>query len=95
MEILQFLLKFFIQNSNTSWLKPIFELFQNNSFNLGETLKNLQPETLEPIIKNFMDNFATNKNSTDFSVEQDYGLSPIANIGDKQIVYTLNKYFNS
>ncbi|MBQ9756698.1 MAG: hypothetical protein IJV99_03770 [Clostridia bacterium] len=94
MEILQFLLSFFLKNSNADWLKGIVDLLSKNSFNIGETLKNLSPETLEPIIKEFSSLFK-NQNPTEYSVGQEVGLSPIANLGDSKIIYTLNKYFNA
>ena len=34
-----------------------------------------------------------NKNTTNENFVGGYGLTPIANIADKEIVYALNKYF--
>ena len=90
MEILQLLLSFFLKDANIDKLKPIIELFSNNSFDLASIIKNLNPE----IIKTLMELFPTIENPTTDVVGQEYGLTPIANVGDKEIVYTLNKYFN-
>lgn len=92
MELLQFLTSFFIENFGGEKLAPIFNALKNNSFDLS---KLLNPETLKafmPVIKDLFT--AQNKTPTDFTVGEDFRLSPIANIADKDIVYTLNRYFN-
>ena len=91
MEILQFLLSFFLNEYGGGNFKPILELFKENSFDLKKVLQNLKPETVAPIIKDFMSK-NNNKSPTD-SVGQVYGLNPIVKIADKEIVYTLNNFF--
>lgn len=93
MEILQFLLSFFSQELNGGKFAPLFELFRDNSFDLKKIIKNLNPEIIAPLVQEFM-NFSKNNNPT-ATVGQTVGLSPIANIADKEIVYSLNKYFNN
>jgi hypothetical protein len=44
-----------------------------------------------PLLQEFFK--SQNKTPTDFSVGEECKLSPIAKIADKDIVYTLNKYF--
>ena len=96
MEILQFLLSFLSKNNGLEGLKPIISLFQNGKFNLSDLLKNLTPQTLKPIIERlFKSNSFKNQNPTENSVGNNYGLNPIAPFADKDIVYSLNKYFYS
>ena len=71
--------------------KNVIDLVQNNSFDIKKALSSLSPETLAPIVKQFM-KMNENKNPTEH-VGQGEGLKPIANIADKNIVYTLNRYF--
>ena len=91
MEILQFLLSFFLNEYGGGSLKPILELFKENSFDIKRVLQNLKPETVAPIIKDFMSK-NNNKSPTE-TVGHACGLNPIAKIADKEIVYTLNKFF--
>jgi hypothetical protein len=96
MEILQNLLSFFLKNSGASAFQPIFDLLKTYSFNIGEALKHLTPETIAPIVKEFMKNTnGQNKNPTDFSVGNPHGLNPIANVADKEIIYALNRHFST
>ncbi|MBQ8426435.1 MAG: hypothetical protein IJX16_01590 [Clostridia bacterium] len=92
MELLQFLISFLLKELGGEKLAPVFNSLKDNSFDLS---KLLNPETLStfvPIIKDFFKQ--QNKTPTDFTVGEDYKLSPIARIADKDIVYTLNRYFN-
>jgi len=95
MEILQFLLSLLGGGKNLEGLSPVIELLKKNSFNLGETLKNLDLQTIAPIIKEFIQKSQNNKNPTENSVGYGYALNPIAPFADKNIVYSLNKYFYS
>lgn len=91
MEILQFLLSFLTKNLNTSFLAPIFELFKNNNFDLKSVLNNLDVSAIMPVLKEIFSSF--NMKSPTQTVGQNvYGLNPIANVADKDIIYTLNKY---
>lgn len=90
MELLQFLLDFFVKQFGGDKYSPLFCFLKENSFDVKKILSNFNPQVFEPIIKDFMD-FNKNKNPTE-SVGN-YGLNPIANLADSQIVYTLNKYF--
>ena len=94
MEILQFLLSFFLNNFKGGSLSPIFNLLKENSFDIKKLVQNLNPEVLAPIIKSFMELNKNEKSPTEF-VGQGEGLKPIATIADKDIVYTLNRYFYS
>jgi len=95
MEILQFLLSLLGGGKNLEGLSPVIELLKKNSFNLGDTLKNLDLQTIAPIVKEFMKNAQNKKNPTENSVGYGYALNPIAPFADKDIVYSLNKYFYS
>ncbi len=97
MEILQYLLSFFVKSLGGKALSPLLELLEKNSYNLGEALKHLTPEIIQPLAEVFMKNINNKKSPTENSVGNSNvsGLNPIANIADKEIVYTLNKYFYS
>lgn len=91
MEILQFLLSYFLKDKGFDKLAPLFELFKANSFDLKRIMQNLNPTVLEPLLDLFM-NFQNKKappeNGGTYS-----GLSPLANFADKEIVNALNNYF--
>lgn len=91
MEILQFLLSLLTNDKNKGVLSSILELLSKGSFDLKSILSSLNLETLAPILKEFFNK----KPRPTQSVERGYGLNPIAKIADKDIVYTLNKYFYS
>lgn len=93
MEILQFLISFFLKEFGGDKLQTIIELFRNNSFDLNKIINNLKPETIAPIMQDFFKSMNKENSPTDFSVGEDNKLSPIARIADKDIVYTLNRYF--
>ncbi len=89
MEILQFLTQFFANEQSSKILVPIFELLKQNSFDLKRTLSNIDPNSLRPIIQEFMSRM---NNRPTNNVERNNGLSPISNIADKDIIFSLNKY---
>ena len=91
MEILQFLLNFFLEQYGNGKFKEIFNFLKANNFDVNNALKNIKPENLTPIVKAFMND---NKNSHKENFSSPCGLTPIAKIADKEIVYTLNKYFS-
>ncbi len=93
MEILQFLLSFLTKNSNANFLAPILELFKNNNFDLKSVLNNLDINAIMPVLKEIFSSF-NNKSPTQTVGQNVYGLDPIANVADKDIVYTLNKYLS-
>ncbi len=96
MEILQFLLNNFLSGKDKtglSALKPIIELLQKHNFNLSKILSELNPEMLAPIVSAFTSAMENTK-SPPQSGGQSHGVSPIAKLADKEIVYTLNKYFS-
>lgn len=88
MEILQFLLSEFLKNGQNESLKPLFELLKNNSFDIKKVIKNLSPEVIMPFIQKFSGQNKSRANARQFNA-----ISPIANIADRDIVYSLNKYF--
>ncbi len=92
MEILQFLLSFFLKEYGGAFnnIVPIIESLRENSFDLKKTLSSLNPEVLEPILKTFASGFGGIKNNDGYP--KDNRLSPIINIADKEIVYALNRY---
>ena len=94
MEILQILLSFFASEYGNGALKPVVDLLKENSFDIKRTLKSVNPQTLISIFKEFM--IELNKKNPPAQTGGDFNaLSPIANVADKQIVYSLNKYLCS
>ena len=69
MEILQFLLSFFIEEYGGEQFKPLLEKLKCNSFNIIETLKSINPSELMPMLKGFMEKMQ-NKNCPVDSTEQ-------------------------
>lgn len=94
MEILQFLISFFINEFGGGKLKPILDALEQNSFDVVSTLKNLNPQTIMPILKELFSAFVNNNSPTE-TVGESVSLNPIVDVADKQIVYSLNKYFCS
>ena len=89
MEILQFLTALLTNEQNAKLLAPVFELLRQNSFDLKQVLSNLDPQALKPIIQEL---FSSIKNRPTDTAERNNGLSPISNIADKDIIFSLNKY---
>lgn len=92
MEILQNLLSLLMNNQNLNGLKPIMDLLAKNSFDIKKTLSSLDLNSIMPIINQFMNTMKNKSPTTEYSPA--VGLTPIANVADKEIVYTLNKYFH-
>ncbi len=90
MEILQFLLSFFANEYGGGVLAPVLELLKQNSFDISKTLKNLNPEVLAPIAKEFFSSM-NKKSPTEYSGRAS-GLSPVKNIADKEIIFALNRH---
>lgn len=90
MELLQFLISFFSNNSNLEKFSGLINTIKENSFDFNSILKNIDLKTILPFIKEFFDSLQ-NKNPTE-SVGSVQGLTPIANIADKDIIFVLNKY---
>ena len=91
MEILQVLLSLLAKAESSGKLEPIINLFKDNSFDIKKVLSSLNLETLLPI---FSEIFKGQKNSPTEKVGLGNGLNPIAKIADKDIIYTLNRYFH-
>ena len=94
MEILQFILDFLAKQGGESTLSRIIKLLKDNSFDLKKVLRELKPETVAPIIKQFLNSAPAAKVSAS-ATQKSYGIAPIARVADKDIVYTLNKYLGS
>ncbi len=92
MEILRFLISFFLKEYGGEKFAPLMNELSKNNFDLKSFLKNINLESIAPIISALFQNA---KNRPTESAERNYSLAPIAGIADKDIVYTLNKYFYS
>lgn len=93
MEILQFLLSFFVKEYGGEGLQAILKLLQDNSFDLKKVLSNLNPQSIAPIIGSFMKSNTNFKSSPSNDEEKPCGLTPIERFADKRIVNCLNGYF--
>ncbi len=93
MDLLQILTNLLNGNNISPAFKEVFSLLQQNSFDIKRTISSLTPKSLIAIFGELMKN--AQKNPPNQPVGGNYGLSPIAEIADKDVVYTLNKYFSS
>ena len=87
MEILQFILSFLIKEYGGEELNSVFDQLKSGNYDLKNFIGTLTPEKIAPIIKKF---FGDGKNSPTENFSD--GLSPIINIADRDIVYSLNGY---
>ncbi len=93
MELLQFLISFFLKNGGGEKFAPIFDLLQKNNFDVKNILSNLSFESIAPILESL--NFNQNKSpQEDNSSYEQNSLSPISDFCDKDIVACLNNYFS-
>lgn len=93
MEILRFLLSFFLgEQKNGLKIDEILNSFSNGS-NPLDLLKNLNLDALKPILESFLS--FNNKERPPQTDRRSYGLEPISLIADKDIIYALNLYFGS
>lgn len=91
MEILQILLSLLAKAESAGQLEPLVNLFKENEFDFKKVIKNLKPETILPLLGGFLNG---QKNSPTEKVGRGEGLNPIAKIADKEIIYTLERYFH-
>lgn len=85
------IVKNFLSNNNLSALLPVIKALSDNSFDVKKTLSGITPETLMKVFGEFMNSPPP---APSIGIEKN-GVSPIANIADKDIVYTLNRYINA
>ena len=85
MDLLSFLLSFLSEQFKNS---PILKSFSENGFDLQAILNNLNLEDVTALIGQII-------NSRQQQVEREFNTKPIINIADKEIVYSLNRYFYS
>ena len=90
MELLQFLLSFFVEEYGGGNFKPVFDLLKNNSYDLKKTVSELKPETIAPIIQAFS---SLKNNSVKSAPANGVGLSPLNGVADEKIIESLNAYF--
>ncbi len=88
--ILEFILKYFLSSFGEQF-EPIIKLFEQNGFDIKQTLKNAKPEDFAPLLRLLIKPSLTNP--INLSVEPDK-TTPIENFADKEIVSTLNCFFS-
>lgn len=89
MEILNFLLSFFLNEHKDDDLKPVFDFLSENSFDLKSMIKNFNPSVAMPIIKTFFKYMNKGSNENDA-----FGLEPIKQVADETIYSSLTQYFD-
>lgn len=92
MDILS-LLKNLLSETDAEKIAPLINLLRENSFDIKKVLKNLKPETVLPIVKSFLNN--ENAYAKGNVAENSAGISAVANVADKEIVYCLNRYLSA
>ena len=85
------ILKKLLSDNNLSALLPFIKLLGENSFDIKKAIGSITPETLMNLGGEFLKN---NVPESSFKAEKN-GVSPIANIADKDIVYILNRYVSA
>lgn len=92
MEILRILSEFLTKEYGGGALGKILELLYKNDFDVKKTLSSLRPDTVAPIIKEFLNSAGNAKKETPSFNGKGFGVSPVADIADETIIHTLNKY---
>ncbi|MBQ3596503.1 MAG: hypothetical protein II988_01660 [Clostridia bacterium] len=91
MELLRFLISFFIDQLGLDQLKPTLDQLTNGNTDIKSLLSSLDFEKLLPVIQKLSE--ILNKNSPTKVAEEPCGLTPVIDIADKEIIYALNSYF--
>lgn len=95
MEILLFLLNYFLSEYKGGVFLPLFELLKEHSFNLKETFFSLTPEIITPILKVILDIKDSENESGSENSEPHDNLDYIINIADLTIYTALSSYLNN
>ena len=90
MEILQFLISFFLKEYSLENLLPLFNCLKENSFDLKKTVGNLNLETVLPVVTAFVER---GQKETPRHSDGGFGVKPIENFADLTVVRILNEYF--
>ena len=93
MEILRILAEFLTKEYGGGAFGKILELLAKNEFDIKRTLSSLGPDTVAPILKELLNSAADAKKETSSFNGKGFGVSPVQNVADEKIIYTLNKYF--
>ncbi len=91
MEILQKLISSLLNGENADGFSQILKLLSENNFDVKKVLSRINPQALIPLLLKFIESAKPNNASM---VNTGAGLSPIASIADKEIIYSLNRYFS-
>ena len=91
MELIKFLISYFIKEFGDEKVAALFEYVKENNFDLKRLIANFNPALLEPIIQTLSSLHI--KNSPSHSDGDCNGLNPIIGIADLEVVSCLNNYF--
>lgn len=89
MEIIEFLLYFFLEEYGGEEFLPILETMKENDFDIKKTFKNIPPEKLAPVVRNFLRKKEPKEEPSTLD------LSVIENIADSEILSCLKAYLTS
>ena len=89
MEILEFLLYFFLEEYGGEEFLPILETMKENDFDIFKTFKNIPPEKLAPVVRNFLRKKEPKEEPSALD------LSVIKNIANSEILSRLESYLQS
>ncbi|MBQ7339778.1 MAG: hypothetical protein IJW43_02855 [Clostridia bacterium] len=93
--ILQFLLNYFLTEYGDGAFKPLYELLEENSFDIVKALKNAKPENFAPLISKFLSSADNSSTAPVFSEDFENKTLPVASFADVEIVNSLNQYFSN
>jgi len=88
---------FNLLGNNAEPLKNLLKLLSDGSFDVKSLLGKLTPETLSQILSETLKSrpqSAENGTDENFDLSSPQGLSPIANLADKDVVFALNRYMS-
>lgn len=92
--ILQFLLNYFLTEYGDGVFKPLYELLEENSFDIIKALKNAKPENFAPLVSKFLESGSPPSTAV-FNDNVENKTTPVASFTDVEIVNSLNQYFSN
>lgn len=87
MEILRFLLSFFLQEYGGGRFSGVSDILKKYDYDIVRTVKSVTPNDLSPIVENFM-----KKENPSAEKAEEFRLEPIKDLADRDIIYALNGY---
>lgn len=92
MEILRFLLNFFLEEYGGKEFAPIIEKLNSGTLDIKSILSEIKPETVAPILKKF---FSSDQKDSPAENGEACGLEPIKDFADEEVIRSLNNFFEN